>query len=283
MPRLMNVQGYAREWLVVEYRDERDLNIYTDGSSYQRPRRGGVGILYVTVDADGEERADPYPLPGFVGATNQHMELCAAIEALKALVTRRGPVTAGPYRRIVIWTDSMYLVDGYDSARFTWPHTGWMTRDGNPVASTPLWKELVKLAARTGKPVEMRWVKAHKESTHNKMADKLAKQSSKLQTGRRASVVKVRRKKTAASVDVGSVGMHGQRLTIRIVADELLAEHKLNKVKYEVMSKASPYYGKVDLIYSSDDIYLSAGHTYHVRVNADQKAPRVSKLFREIA
>lgn len=28
--------------VAVEYRDERDLNIYTDGSSYQGPRRGGV-------------------------------------------------------------------------------------------------------------------------------------------------------------------------------------------------------------------------------------------------
>ena len=93
----------------MEYRDERDLNIYTDGSSYQGPRRGGIGILYVTVGDDGEEHTDPYPLPGFLGATNQQMELCAAIEALKALVTRRAPVSSGDYRRVVIWTDSMYL------------------------------------------------------------------------------------------------------------------------------------------------------------------------------
>jgi hypothetical protein len=76
--------------------------------------------------------------------------------------------------------------------------------------------------------------------------------------------------------------MHSQRLTIRIITDELLVEHKLNKVKYEVMSKASPYYGQVDIIYSSDDIHLSAGHTYRVRVNDDQKAPRVVKAFGEV-
>src|SRR4051794_38686294 len=29
----------------MEYRDERDLHIYTDGSSYSGPRRGGIGIL----------------------------------------------------------------------------------------------------------------------------------------------------------------------------------------------------------------------------------------------
>ena len=266
----------------MEYLDERDLNIYTDGSSYQGPRRGGVGILYVTVDGDGQEQAEAHPLPGFMGATNQQMELCAAIEALTALVTRRAPVSTDPYRRIVIWADSTYLVDGFHSAMFIWPLRDWMTKKGNPVANTALWKDLVKIAWRTGKPVEMRWVKGHKQSAHNKAADKLAKQSSGLQTGRRASVVKVRRKKTASSVEIGSVGMHGQRMTIRVMTDELLVEHKLNKVKYEVVSKASPYRGKVDLIYSEADLHLSAGHTYHVRVNKDQNAPRVVKLFREI-
>jgi ribonuclease HI len=266
----------------VEYRDERDLNVYTDGSSYQGPRRGGVGILYVTVDDHGEERADPYPLPGFMGATNQQMELCAAIEALKAIATRRAPVTAATYRRIVIWTDSMYLVNGYDSARFSWPRADWMTTDGNPVANTPLWKELLKLAARSGKPVEIRWVQGHKQSAHNRTADRLAKESSRVPSTRTASVVKVRRKVSPASVDVGSVGLHGQRLTIRIITDELLVEHRLNRLKYEVMSKASPYHGSVDLIYSTDAIHLSAGHTYYVRVNDDQKAPRVVKVFREV-
>jgi ribonuclease HI len=101
----------------VEVRDERDLNIYTDGSSYSGPRRGGVGVLYVTVDERGEEVADDYPLPGYAGATNNQMELRAAIEALLALVTRRAPVRVAPWRRIVIWTDFMYLVEGYDSAR----------------------------------------------------------------------------------------------------------------------------------------------------------------------
>jgi ribonuclease HI len=266
----------------MEVRDERDLNIYTDGSSYSGPRRGGVGVLYVTVDEYGEEVVEDYPLPGYEGATNQQMELRAAIEALLALVTRRAPVSVVPWRRIVVWTDSTYLIDGFDSARFTWPHTDWMTRDGNPVANAALWKELVRTAGRTGKRVEFRWVKGHKKSVHNKAVDKLAKGSAARQIGQRVSYVKVRRKTTAQSVEVGSVRMNGQLLTIRIITDEYLEIQRLNKYKYEVMSKASTFHGKVDLIYSSPDIYLSAGHTYRVRVNEDTKAPRVMKIFREV-
>ena len=138
----------------MEYRDERDLHIYTDGSSYPGRRRGGVGIVFVAVDGSGEERVEDYPVAGYAGATNQQMEIKACIEALLALVTRRAPIKIGNHRRIVVWSDSLYLVEGYDNARFSWPRTGWMNRDGNPVANAKMWKELVKVAGRTGRPVE---------------------------------------------------------------------------------------------------------------------------------
>jgi ribonuclease HI len=266
----------------MEYRDERDLHIYTDGSSYSGPRRGGVGILYVAVDASGEERAEPYPRLGYVGATNQQMELRAAIDALAALVNRRAPVSAAPYRKIVIWTDSTYLVDGYNTARFSWPQSGWMTRDGNPVANVALWKDLVKTANRTGKRVDVAWVAGHKRSRHNKVADKLAKASAQQPGDRRVSVVKVRRKKSAKSVEIGSVRMLGQRATIHIITDERLGEQRLNKYKYEVMSRASPFRGNVDVVYSGLEIYLSAGHTYRVRFNDKTSTPRVIKVFGEV-
>jgi ribonuclease HI len=267
---------------VVEYRDERDLNVYTDGSSYSGPRRGGIGILYVTVDENGEEKVDDYPLSGYAGATNQQMEISAAIEALKALVHGRAPVSADGFRRIVIWTDSMYLVDGFKSARFSWPQNRWMTRDGNPVRNAPLWKELVRVAGRAHRRVDIEWVKGHKSSTHNKAADRLARASAKQPTDRRVSTVKVRRRKqTTRSVERGSVEMRGQRATIHIVTDEYLSVQRLNAYKYEMLSRGE-FKGNVDQIYSEPDIYLSAGHSYYVRFNADTKAPRVVKLFREV-
>jgi ribonuclease HI len=35
--------------------EERAVNVFTDGSSLPRPRRGGTGICIVTVDEDGQE------------------------------------------------------------------------------------------------------------------------------------------------------------------------------------------------------------------------------------
>ena len=272
---------HERDNVGVEYRDERDLNIYTDGSSYSGPRRGGVGILFVTVDERGEEKVDEYPLPGYVGATNQQMELRACIDALLAIATRRAPVDAADFRKIVVWTDSMFLVNGYQSARFSWPQTDWLTRDGNPVVHAVLWKELLRAAHRTRKPVEITWVKGHKKSVHNKAADKLAKRSAANQIGRHASVVSVRRKKSASAVELGSVAMLGQRLTIRVVTAEYLRVQKLGRYKYEVMSRRSAYFGCVDVVFAAGDIDLRAGHTYHVRLNCDTRSPRILKVFRE--
>jgi ribonuclease HI len=266
----------------VEYLDDRDINIYTDGSSYSAPRRGGIGIRYVTVDEHGHEHSDDYPLPGYSGVTNQQMELAACIEALRAVVTRRAPIRSREYRRIVIWTDSTYLVTGYDSARFNWQADRWRTRDGNPVANAAQWKELLKIAARTGLRVEMKWVKGHRNSQHNKAVDKLAKRSAQQRTGRHLSIVKVRRKVSEKAVERGSVQMLGQRATIRIITDEFLPVQRVNKYKYEIVSRSSYFHGCVDIIYSNAEIQLSAGHTYHVRFNEETARPRVLKMFREI-
>jgi ribonuclease HI len=266
----------------MENRDERDINVYTDGSSYPGPRRAGIGILYVTVDGDGQEQVCELPQPGYDNATNQQAELAACIEALQALGRRRPPVDPIGYRRVVVWTDSMYLVENYARALGVWRANRWMTRDGNPVANAAQWKELLKAVRRIQNRVEIKWVKGHGRSAYNKAADKLAKRSADERTGRHLSVVKVRKKHTDASVDPGCVKMEGQRITIRVITDSFEPVQRMNKYKYEVVSRNSPYRRLVDLIFSDEDIQLSAGHTYYVKVNDDTRAPRVVKLFREV-
>lgn len=138
------------------------------------------------------------------------------------------------------------------------------------------------MANRTGLPIEFRWVKGHKSSLHNKAVDKLAKRSAAQRTGRHLSIVKVRRKKTDRSVEVGAVEMQGQRVTIRVITDEYLRPQQMNRYKYEVVSRGSEFRGCVDVVFSDSSIHLSAGHTYYVRFNSDPRRPRVVKLFREI-
>ena len=82
--------------------DENALNIYTDGSSFSGPRRGSIGIRYVTVDKHGDEVMDDLELPGHSGANSIQMELYACTVALKEALRSR--LTSG-VQRVIIYTD----------------------------------------------------------------------------------------------------------------------------------------------------------------------------------
>jgi ribonuclease HI len=60
---------------------------------------------------------------GRQGATNQQMELQACIEALTILGGRRSPVDPAKFQKVIVKTDSMYVVDNLSNAKFVWPKT----------------------------------------------------------------------------------------------------------------------------------------------------------------
>jgi ribonuclease HI len=82
-----------------------------------RPRRGGHAFRLVWTRADGSEEHYDVTGQGFVGATNNQMELTACVEALKHVCGRHSAVPSGAYRKIVIYADSAYVVDNADKAR----------------------------------------------------------------------------------------------------------------------------------------------------------------------
>lgn len=256
---------------------ENALNIFTDGSSLSSPRTGGIGVRFVIIDSSGQEQIQDFDFIGYKNATNNQMELHACIVALKEAMKLDLPPTV---RKVVIQTDSRYVVDNYKKAMFQWPNTRWCTYSGRPVLNADLWKDLVKCFQKIGMFVEIKWVKGHSRSEHNRAVDKLARASAKVPFNKPLTNVSVRRKKTNKSVDVGCVEMTGQRITIRIITSEPLKVHRLWKYKYEVISKHSKYRGNVDFIFSEH--FLSTGHTYHVRFNSDTSNPRIEKYFREI-
>ncbi len=258
--------------------DENALNIYTDGSSISSPRRGGIGIRFVVVDEQGCEQVEDWSPPGYTNATNNQMELKACILALQE-ARRRG--LAVKLHRIAVHTDSMYVCENYTKAMFKWPKQHWFRQSGAPVLNAALWKELTREIKKSGCRVDFHWVKGHAKDQHNKAVDKIAKQSAHSPLRKPAlSYVSVRRKKSAESLELGSVAMSGQRLSIRVISCERLPTQRLWKLKYEVISKASLHRGKVDIIYS--DVLIKDGHSYHVRVNNDVANPRILKVFREL-
>jgi ribonuclease HI len=263
---------------------EETLEAYTDGSCLPSPRRGGIGIRFVAVDdATGDEVTEDLSPPGYKGATNQEMELLACTKAFQEALQLDLPASV---RRLVIRTDSSYLHDNYKRAIFEWPKQKWLTRSGAPVENAEDWRELVrwfKKASERFEVVRIDWVKGHSRNPHNKAAHQLAAQSAKRAFNRPRKVVHVRRKKSEDTVSRGSVLMQGQTMTIRVTQSGILNVQKLWRCTYEVASTDSPFEGRRDVIICERGIRLDAGHTYQVRVNGDNRNPRVVEVLTEVA
>jgi ribonuclease HI len=268
------------------YPDENALTVYTDGSSLPAPRRGGIGVHFVHTDSVGDETYFDLDEPGYAGATNNKMELQAVITALSTINAGRVPEEMfEDIRKIDIYTDSQYVANHLGTAIYQWPKDDWHTRDGAPVLNADLWKELVrqyKKARQTWHHVEINWGKGHSSSNpHNQTADKLAKQSARKPMRTLDDAVVVRRKKTKQITKPGSVGMLGQRLSIRIVgAEPVPLKPRLSRYRYEVMSRGSPFFGCIDFAFSENPM-LRPNHTYYVRMGADQGYPQIARVFGE--
>lgn len=269
----------------MEYPTEEALNIYTDGSSLPKPRRGGLAALFLLINEDGVEDTYEPAMQGYSGATNNQMELEACIQALRAATAQHPYFDRARFRRIVIHTDSEYVAGNYETAIYTWSKNGWHKRDGAPLDNAKQWKELVALLGRSnrqGKPVRIKWVQG-KSSPRTKIVDKAAKKRAKHAPDRQLVPSEVRRKKTDRPIEIGSVGMDGQMMTINVFKTEYQRLHGLEKVWYSVLSKRSPYYRRASVIYADPTLQLRRGHDFRVRVNNDTANPRIVKVFAEIA
>jgi len=134
------------------------VTIYTDGGCRPNPGPGGWGVVVL------RPGCDPIELSGAEEeATNNRMELRAAIEALRSL---EGSHT------VELVTDSQYLRKGVTEWMAGWRAKGWKTAAKKNVANRDLWEALDREIARH--EIDWRWVKGHAGNEWNERADELA-------------------------------------------------------------------------------------------------------------
>lgn len=137
------------------------IYIYTDGSATKT--RSGWGWVLPSDDQDyicnsGKED----------NASNQRMELVAAVEALNYWRDNC------PDEDVTIWSDSAYLCNCYaDRWWVNWIDNGWLNSKREPVANKDLWELLIPYFQNNMVHIEK--VKGHSGHAHNDLADKLAK------------------------------------------------------------------------------------------------------------
>ena len=141
------------------------IEVYTDGSCLGNPGKGGWAFL---VNNEGVISSRS----GYsIKATNNQMELTAAIKAIEFLVN---------HKEMSIYTDSNYLKNGITLWITNWKKNNWKTASKNLVKNKELWERLDQLNYL--KKIKWKWVKAHDTNKLNNEVDLLARQSAETLT-----------------------------------------------------------------------------------------------------
>jgi ribonuclease HI len=146
------------------------LHLFVDGCF--EPRSGHGGWAFIAY-RDGVEIGTGFG--GVENGANNTMELTAVLEAA-IWIGRTVPGTAA-----IIWSDSVYTVEGCNSWRPVWRNNSWKKSNPNgrarnrAISDAKLWKALdIELS---GNPlITIAWCKGHSGIEGNERADELSDQ-----------------------------------------------------------------------------------------------------------
>ncbi len=120
---------------------DKEIAIFTDGSSRGNPGPGGYGVIALYQNSHGEVCVDE--LGGREDlTTNNRMELKAVIEGLKNFVNYYSNLSEFT---CTIYLDSAYVLNGVTKWLAGWKRNGWVTGLKEPVKNQDLWEELDKV------------------------------------------------------------------------------------------------------------------------------------------
>jgi ribonuclease HI len=133
------------------------------GNGRKGENPGGAGGLIEIRGTKGTERRDFYTYDP--NTTNNRMALTGAIVVLRLLAAK------GHRLRILMVSDSEYLVKGMREWAPSWAARGWIRKTG-AIENLSLWQELVQ-SARLHE-VQWTWVRGHRGHPKNEYANDLA-------------------------------------------------------------------------------------------------------------
>lgn len=146
------------------------ISIFTDGSSRGNPGPGGWGSVVVgnndVAELGGGEK----------NTTNNKMELTAVIHGLRKASEVCGKAPQGAEAcRIVVHTDSSYVINGITKWIHGWKRNGWITKTKDDVMNKDLWMKLDEALNSIGSGnVSWKYVGGHVGIAGNERCDVIA-------------------------------------------------------------------------------------------------------------
>lgn len=147
-----------------------ELVAFSDGGCRGNPGPGAWAFMIQNARSEIVTQASGYESP----TTNNRMELSGVIQAIKAsLHIFHEQAVASTLARLIIFTDSKYVVDGINSWVDGWKARGWRKADNKEPENLDLWKELDHLRYELTH-IEFKWVKGHSGHPQNEHCDQMA-------------------------------------------------------------------------------------------------------------
>ena len=143
------------------------VEVWTDGACSGNPGRGGCAAILVAKN-DAGDVVKRKTVQGYTttDTTNNLMEMYAVLLGLQAF---RKPIPETT--KVVVYSDSNYVVKGLNSWVKNWVRNGWKTANKTPVKNKDCW--ILLLDEMVGFPTdfEIRHVKGHAGIELNEEAD----------------------------------------------------------------------------------------------------------------
>lgn len=189
-----------------------EITIYSDGAASPNPGYGGWGCVILTSKRRKELSGSKK------NATNNQMEMTAALKALQAL-TKPCVVT--------LYTDSRYLCDAFKKNWFkNWKKNGWKTSRGSKVLNQDLWQLLLEENSRH--EITWEWVKGHSDNPENNRCDELAVEArTKLKENNKDKAKKPPKKEKKIHIDEAARAV----LNMNLEMEELSLDQKRAALK----------------------------------------------------
>lgn len=156
------------------------VKLVVDGSCLKQHGPGGWAYRFEFGGRVYKDARGVYPV------TNNETELMAALNGLKA-VEKVSTAHAGKLlntMKLLILSDSQYVIRGATEWIDTWRRRNWRTRDDKPVSNRKLWEEIDSLAGKFD--TRWKWVKGHAGHELNEIVDEMANDAARAIAKQRA-------------------------------------------------------------------------------------------------
>lgn len=256
--------------------EEELLEIYVDGSVIGKS--GAVAVKIKEILPNGDESYREFLSRQFSYVKSGQLEIVACTCALDEVANQgflRGKT------RVVIYTDSKYVVENYRRSMFHWVGHGMRMKYEKPALDPREWKSLTKQLKRYSSEfkinVEIKKTQAHSNDEYNKSVDIMAKDAARepmFLYPKPTSVLSPQKSKkyTKTKGQPGTLmKMNGQQVSIKILNCEYW-QKGVWVYKYDVfLDYMSSWAFSEHKIFSKHS--LDVGKIYLVRVNMSDNNP----------